>query len=417
MVLASGNYTPCPREAVDYWLAGGGEIPMDERNVEFTDKKMIVGTGAYLLKEWERKKKIVLVRNPDYRLELYPSSGDETARKLGLLKDAGKRLPIIDMCHYDYVPEFYTSWMLFLTGRSDASGIPQEAYASFITPDMKLSKKWEKDQQIYLRMAWTPTIYWLTFNMNDKVIGASKSLRQAMCLCFDIKSYLKVLFNDRGRRARSIVPENFEGFVPGPYFRLDMKLAMEKIALAKEELRAKGLLDENGQIPQITIDSDDHIINKRIGNFAMQQFAKIGVRIKLQMMDWPTLQERVQTKKSQMYMMGWVSDYYDAENFLQLFYSPNITAGTNGANYSNPQFDRLYEKIRVMPDSPQRTELYKKMVQMVCEDCPVLPLTEPLTLVLLHDWYENYRMMPIGAGYGKFRNTNVELRKKFGGRR
>lgn len=417
LVLALENYAPCPREAVDYWLTGNGKIPLEQREVEFTSKEMAVGTGPYILKVWERKKKLVLVRNPDYREEYYPSTGDAQAIAEGLFKDAGKRLPLIDMCVYDYVPEYYTSWMLFLTGRSDASGIPPEAYQAVITPDQTLSKKWEREEQIYLRKAWTPALYWLTFNMNDPLLKASKSLRQAMCLCFDVETYINVVFNGRGRRAKCIVPQNFAGFIPGPYYRLDLELAKKKIEQAKEELRAAGLLDENGKIPVITLDSDDGLLSKRMGEFAVQQFAEIGVRLKPNMMDWPTLQERVHTKKSQMYMMGWHSDYYDAENFLQLFYSPNITTGTNNSNYSNPKFDELYRKVRYMPDSPQRTKLYREMALMVCEDCPVLPLSEPLTFVLLHNWYENYRMMPIGNGYWKFRNINPELRKKFGGAR
>ena len=114
--------------------------------------------------------------------------------------------------------------------------------------------------------------------------------------------------------------------------------------------------------------------------------------------------------------MGWHADYFDAENFLQLYYSPNIKKGTNNSNYSNPEFDRLYEKIRDMPDTPERTEIYARMIRMISEDCPVLMLSEPLTMVLYYDWYKNVKLHPIGYGYAKYRRVNVELREKLGGK-
>ena len=132
--------------------------------------------------------------------------------------------------------------------------------------------------------------------------------------------------------------------------------------------------------------------------------------------DWPKLQEKVHNKQCQMYTMGWHADYPDAENFLQLYYSPNIEKQTNNSNYSNGEFDKLYEQVRVMPDSPERTELYAKMVNMISEDCPVLMLTEPLSYVLVYDWVRNVKPHPVGYGYAKYRRIDVELRRKLGGR-
>jgi ABC-type oligopeptide transport system substrate-binding subunit len=114
--------------------------------------------------------------------------------------------------------------------------------------------------------------------------------------------------------------------------------------------------------------------------------------------------------------MGWGADYPDPENFLQLYYSPNITRGTNNCNYSNPEFDRLYAQAAVMLPSPQRTALFVRMIRMLNEDCPVLLETEPIRMVLFHDWMRNVKPHPIGYGFFKYRRLDVDLRRKLGGK-
>ncbi len=244
-------------------------------------------------------------------------------------------------------------------------------------------------------------------------------MRQALCASFDVESYLKVLFNNRGRRAVNILPSSFTGWKeagPGPYSKFDLDLAKRKLEDAKKELAAKGLL-KNGEIPTLMIDlgGTDGETAKR-GEFFKQQFDQIGVKVKVQLNDWPKLQEKVHNKQSQMYTMGWHADYPDAENFLQLYYSPNIEKQTNNSNYSSPAFDRLYEKVRVMQRSPARTAMYAEMVKMISEDCPVLLLTEPQSYVLIYDWIKNVNPHPIGYGYTKYRRIDTELRHELGGR-
>ncbi|MGB2819642.1 MAG: peptide ABC transporter substrate-binding protein, partial [Phycisphaerae bacterium] len=121
-------------------------------------------------------------------------------------------------------------------------------------------------------------------------------------------------------------------------------------------------------------------------------------------------------KQCQMYTMGWHADYPDAENFLQLYYSPNIAKQTNNSNYSSPAFDALYEKVRIMPDTPERTRLYARMVNIISEDCPVLMLTEPQSYVLVYDWVQSRKPHPIGAGYGKYSWIDTKRRHELGGK-
>jgi ABC-type transport system substrate-binding protein len=217
----------------------------------------------------------------------------------------------------------------------------------------------------------------------------------------------------------NVLPSTFVGHKeagPGPYYTLDMDRANKKIADARKELGKLGLLD-NGAIPQLELDlgGTDEMTARR-GQFIQQQFAKIGVDLKINLNDWPKLQEKVNNKQIQMFTMGWHADYPDAQNFLQLFYSPNIEKQTNNTNYSNRAFDKLYDRISTMQDSPKRTELYAKMVNMISEDVPVLLLTEPEGYVLFYRWVKNVKPHPIGYGFTKYWRIDTKLRRKLGGK-
>jgi ABC-type transport system substrate-binding protein len=424
-VLAIGFDAPIPREAVDYWLATkddgqGGRVPVPPEDVrtEFTEAPEVVGTGPYILQTRERKSKIVMVRNPDFRLDLYPSEGEPGDANAGLLDDANKPVPFIDVIHWDYVAQEYAAWMRFLSKQTDVGGIPRETFQFVISPTRDLSEEWKK-KHIELSVYTRPVIRWIIFNMEDPVVGKSKSLRQALCLSFDVENFIKVLHNGRGIRAVNVLPQSFKGHQeagPSPYGRLDMEEARKKIEEAKKELAAAGSL-VNGQIPELKLDIGDRGAEAmREGDFIRQQFQKLGIRLKVNYNDWPTQQEKLNNKQSQLAEIGWDSDYPDAENFLQLYYGPNIDKQTNNSNYSNPEFDKLYEQVRVMSDTPQRTELYAKMVRMLSEDCPVLLLSEPVSFLLYYDWVKNTKPNPAGYGYTKYHRIDEAQRKAEGGR-
>jgi ABC-type oligopeptide transport system substrate-binding subunit len=440
-VLAMAVYAPCPREAIDYWMPRTGLA-------EFHRPESVVGTGPYLLHAFEAKNNIILVRNPDFREQYYPSEGEPRRvgddgeatyagdRELGLLDDAGKRVPFIDVKRYDWMEQTFSNWMTFLAKRKDIGGIPQQTFDFVVTPGKELTEEWKK-KRIYMRKSEPPSVYWLGFNMRDPVLSSSRSLRQGLALGFDVESYVKVMFNDRGKRAVNIVPSSFpshDAAGPGPYYRpvpgevLEDKEAKKrywqerireakrKIAHAREELGKAGKLDRNGDIPELVLDISRGDRDRLYGEIVEQQFRKVGVRLRVETNDWPTLQNKVHKGSIQMYSMGWHADYEDAENFLQLFYSPNIEKQTNSTCYSNPEFDRLFEKARVMPNTPERLELYVRMIRMISEDCPAVLLTEPFGFVLIHDWVRNVKPHPVGYGYFRYWRIDDALRRKLGGR-
>ncbi len=419
-VLAMFNYAPIPQEVVDTYLTDNARGDQEIREPE-----EMVGTGPYILAKYGYHKPIVFVRNPDYRYMTYPTEGTEEDRLAGLLDDAGKQVPFIDIIHLDYVDEDFTSWQLFVNGKIDATGLSDDLFDFVITPDRDLEQQWQ-EMGIVMHVYNAPTIYWFEFTLTDEVFAASPSLRKAISLAIDVESYIDVVFNGRGIPAINCIPSSLAQSDPasaearalagqGPYYRYDLDEAKRYLDMAKKELGDAGLL-ENGEIPTLKfyVAGTSNMANMQ-GDFLDQQFRKLGVNVQMHFNEWATHQAKVGSGTAQMYMMGWAADYPDAENFLQLYYSKNYH-GEADPPYKNDRFDELYEQVRIMPDTPERTALYAEMVKIINEDCPRRFLSEPTSFVLTRDWVKNFKPHPVGYGYAQYIRIDTDLRHQQGGK-
>jgi ABC-type transport system substrate-binding protein len=181
------------------------------------------------------------------------------------------------------------------------------------------------------------------------------------------------------------------------------------IRLVKEAERIYG-----SKLPKLTLAMPGtDVIFRQEGDFLKRCFREVGLDVEIDYMDWPTFQDKIKTKSAQMFSLGWVGDYPDAENFLQLFYSKNSSPGPNNFNYSNPEFDRIYEKARVMPDCPERDALYRKAEEIVVKDCPAVFLVHGVAYILTHDWLYNAKPHAFAYGLAKYRRADAAKRANY----
>jgi len=150
-----------------------------------------------------------------------------------------------------------------------------------------------------------------------------------------------------------------------------------------------------------------------MGEFSRRSLEEAGLKLEIEFMDWPTYQAKQNKKQLQMFGAGVVAGSTDAIDFLAMFYSKKMSPGPNKFNYSNPQFDKLYEQAEVMFPSDERTELYRNMERMVCEDYPAAFTHHRVAYVLVHDWYKNYKPNVFGYGLAKYRRIDLEKRAAY----
>ena len=108
---------------------------------------------------------------------------------------------------------------------------------------------------------------------------------------------------------------------------------------------------------------------------------------------------------------GWNADYPDAENYMQLLYGPN-SGGENNARFKLPAFDALYDETRKLPDSPQRTRLFDKMMELVFAYAPFQLSEHRLEDPLMHGSGQELQAAPdscAGVAIRRPRSEEVEI--------
>jgi len=379
-----------------------------------------VGTGPYIVGNWEwRNYSIVYVRNPTYHGDRYPTRGAPGDKEKGLLADAGKPIPFIDQVTQYVIADSSTEWLVFLSGDLASAGISRDNFDAVITAQRELTPELKARG---IRLEKTPQL-WTTyfgFNMEDPVVGRSKDpaedlrhkkLRQALCHAVDIKKWC-AFYNERQIPANSPIPPGMAGYdpekpLPYPY---DVELAKKLLA---EAGYPDGKDPKTGNRLTLTIElgnASDPEERQSIDLMA-SFFDAIGVELKPSYNNWPEFLKKMERKQQQMFRLGWVADYPDAENFLQLFDSKSISPGPNHTNYSNPEFDRLYDEASTMQDTPERTALYMKMADLVTEDAVWITLTYPLAFGLHQPWLKNYKPHDFPYPNIKYYKTDPALMK------
>ena len=329
-----------------------------------------VGTGPFRLVSWIRGNRMVFERNPEFREEYYPTRASPKMEKRGLLEAAGQRIPFLDGIVFHIFGQDQPMWLRFRVGDLDMVQVPAEYQPVIYDADFQLREVFRREGIQSYNLALLDLIY-RGFNMDDPVVGGlsekSKNLRRAIALAIDTGEINKSFYNQAAVLYDGPIPPGLSGYEEGitsPYRGPNLEKAREYLAKA-------GYPDGKG-LPTLQFHTS------RSGNVPEQaemyarQLKQIGIKVENNITNFPELQDKLKRRKAQIFGLAWGADYPDAENFLQLFYGPNETPGSNNFNYKNPEYDRLYDKIRVMEPGPERTAIYKQMRAILIEDVPAL---------------------------------------------
>jgi len=397
-VLTMHYVSAVPREAVEYYGADFSRHP--------------VGTGPYILKNWQQNYLVEYVRNPKWietgRMDTYPTEGSPEDADAGLLIDAGKALPLIDRIIEYVVMDPATKWLMFMKSQLDSSDVARDNWDAILDEELNLNTEL-KEKGITISTGPTLRLGYFAFNMEDPIVGPNKALRQAMTHAFDTEAWIK-LYNGRITRPSGPIPDGLDGYDaslnPFPY---DLERAK---ALMREAGYPDGKDPATGRRLQITLElgrADDAELRQSAEQFVFFM-SRIGIQVNLSYNNGPAFYEKLERRQAQMFFLSWVGDYPDAENFLQLFYGPNASPGPNRCNYRRAEFDVLYDRIKVMPDSEERTEIYKKMAEIVVDDCPWIFAYQYRNVALRQPWYLNYKMHAFPFGMEKYYRIDNAVR-------
>ena len=320
------------------------------------------GSGAYWLKSWRKNHEMVFSRNERYREHV-----------------------AIDEIRFPVVDDVSTQWLMFLGGELDFLGaVSRDNWDAVVGKDGNLLPEL-KEKGMTLMSAPSLSVFYVGFNMKDPVIGPNRKLRQALNCAFDFPAWKRFL-NNRILPSDGPLPPGISGRLETPF------------AYAYNEEKARSLLAEagypNGVDPKTGRRLHLEIAVGRATQDAREMvelmasfYDRVGIELAARYMTWDAFLTAVNEGRTQMFNLGWIGDYPDPENFLQLFHSKNVSPGANHSNYVNPEFDKAYDAMD-----------WKKAQEIIREDCPWIFLYSPKSYSLMWNRVENY--IPTDFPYG-----------------
>lgn len=353
-----------------------------------------VGTGPFFIKALKTDEAVVMARNTHY----------------WGVDEFGNQLPYLDGIKVSFIKEDKTEMMELVKGNLDMKyRLPFSMIDDILDADKQLKGDYKKFQ---LQICPEYAIQFYGFLIPDKVFK-DKNVRLAFNHAID-----RAKIADFTAKGEGVPAMN--GFVPmgiPGYDNTAVKGHVYDVKKAKEYLAKAGYPEGKG-FPKITLQ-----INSGGGrNLDVAEAIKsmlsdaLNIQIELSQVVWAQHTNNVETGKANFWRFGWVADYPDPNNFLNLFYGKNVPktmeepAYTNPTRYVNKEYDALYEKALTTTNEAERNQLYARLDQMLVDDAPVLLIYYSMNRRLLQPYVKNFPNN--GMEYRTFREVWFDKQQK-----
>lgn len=316
---------------------------MSDRFTLWTRPENIVSNGAFTLKEWSLNRQIKVEKNPHYwdkssvALEgvyFYPTENVVSEERM------------------------FRSEQLHVT-----QGIPLG----------KIPNYRAVQNSPYVQAPYLGTYYYLINTKKPPVDDVR--VRKALSYAIDRDTLTRTVLRDTAIPAYSITPPDTLGYNPPKLFSFDPEQARALLAEA-------GYPDGQGW-PGLEITYNTNEDHRKIA-VAVQQMWKdeLGIDVSITNQEWKVYLNTVSQGEFQVARRGWIGDYVDANNFLDLFLA---NGGNNNTGYANAEFDDII--LNQAPKAASREERYQLFFQaetMMMQEMPIIPFYTYTSKRLIH---------------------------------
>ena len=320
----------------------------DQRGTRWTYEGNIVGNGAFQLKEWKINRRITVERNPHYW----------NADNVGL-----------NQIIFYPTENVTTEERMFRAGQLHYSGVPSDKIATY-----KESKNPALRIQPYLGT------YFYRLNVETPHLQ-DKRIRRALAMTIDRESLISQITKGGQIPAYAITPPGTMGYYPDTDLKFDPEAAKKLLAEA-------GYPDGNG-FPATEILYNTSEGHRKIA-VAIQQMWKehLNIDVNLLNQEWKVYLDTVSGRNYQIARAGWIGDYVDPNNFLDMFI---CKGGNNRTHWCNKEYDKLIlEQAPRAKSHAQRLAIFKRAEKMLMDDMPVIPIYIYTSNNLVHPTVKNF---------------------------
>ncbi len=381
-----------------------------------------VGTNAYRVAFWKRSSKLVFEPNPNFREEYFdgePAADDAEGQAI-LARMKGKRMPSIGRVEVYVIEETQPRWLSFLNAEMDFIAIVPNEFANVGMPNNKLAPNLAR-RGIMMSQVPALDLTYAYFNMDDPVVGGytpdKVALRRAISLAYNVRDDIAIIRKNQAIPAQAPYSPGVAGYDPA--FRTSA--SEYDIAKAKALLDMFGYVDRDGdgyrEMPDGTplvlrFNSTPIALDMQVDELWKRSMDGIGVKITFRKAKWPDLLKESIAGKLMMWQLGGAASAPDAETWLSSLYGPHI--GTfNQARFRLAEYDRLFEKARIMPNTPERTKVYQAMAKLVVAYAPWKLNAHRILTDMWYPWVVGYRR-PLVQNNAFWKYIDVDLEKKKG---
>jgi oligopeptide transport system substrate-binding protein len=318
---------------------------------EWTRPANFVGNGPFVLQEYTPNSQVVVIPN-----EKYWNKANVHLTKVTFLP----------------TDDTNTMYQAFKNGEADWSANIPLALIDTI--------KLDKDYHVYPQLG---TYYYYINNRDDPVLKDIR-VRKALSMAFDRQELIDKVVKGGQIPASGMSPP-MNDYVPATGNGYDL-------AEAKRLLAEAGYPDGRG-LPTFEIVYNTLDAHRIIAEYLQEAWKNnLGFNVSLQNMEWATYLDYRKTPNMKLARAGWIADYMDPQNFLDLLISGG---GNNDGHYNNPEYDRLVRQAATMPDGSERNAIMRQAEDMaITRDQAMIPIYYYVSQNMINldkwdGWYTN----------------------------
>lgn len=309
-----------------------------------TSADTYISNGPFMMTEWVPGSHITFSKNPNY--------WNAEAIKL-------------DKLEFELIEDSNAAYSAYTSGEVDMiKDVPTEEI-----PSLQGNKEFHVDPII--------GTYYVSLNLQKEYFQDAR-VRKALSLAIDRNYVANTLMQGTYSPASAIVgpgwldtdgssfAENANGGTP----YIDNDNFDANLEEAKKLLEEAGYPNGEG-FPQIEYTTNDAGYHKVVAEYLQQAWAAIGIDLKVNIVEWASFTPMRRNGEFDIARNGWVGDYTDPSNILELFCTTN---GNNDGKYTNADFDAAIEDSRVTTDAATRSADLHKAEDALMNDAGCIPI-------------------------------------------